>query len=330
MKYLKNIKLPIKLFISLGILAVLMLRMDMATLEEMATHVKASAWVYATALVLIQLFVLSLRWMFLINIGRHRMTYSDSLQVTLASLLANMLFITSIGGIFVRIALALQHGASLFKSIFATGIDRLMTLAALVLLSAIFLPALGQYLESDVYQTLAIFMGVFIFTLFVFTPIFFTVILRKIPRLPFAAKSNITSGIRYLKLLFSNQALIAKIMLASLIAQLSFFASIYCLSVSADVSLTFLEMMTVLPIISLVAALPISIGGWGVRESAFIYGLGLLGVPMETAFLISVQVGLISMVATIIAGIPAIMASDVPLLSPRSKMLAHKVFRAHK
>jgi hypothetical protein len=73
--------------------------MDQETLKDMLHHMKASAWFYATIFIVIQLALISLRWMLLINIGHRRMNYADSLQVTLTSLLANMLFFTSLGGV---------------------------------------------------------------------------------------------------------------------------------------------------------------------------------------------------------------------------------------
>src|SRR5687767_5499896 len=137
MSRLANPKLLIKIALSVAILGVLYFRMDQNALKDMVQHMKASAWLYATVFIVIQLALISLRWMLLINIGHRRMNYTDSLQVTLTSLLANMLFFTSLGGVFVRIALALQRGASLLKSVIATIVDRMMTMAALVLLSAI-------------------------------------------------------------------------------------------------------------------------------------------------------------------------------------------------
>ena len=80
------------------------------------------------------------------------------------------------------------------------------------------------------------------------------------------------------------------------------------LALSLDIHLSFFQIMIVLPIISLIASLPISIGGWGVREGAFVYGLGLLGVSLETGLLLSIQIGLVSMLTIIVSGIPAILS----------------------
>ena len=305
----------------------LLFRMDPQALKDAAQMVHASAWVYALLFIVAQLLLLSLRWMYLINIGRYRMNYAESLQVTLASLIANILFITTISGIVVRVAMAFQYGASLFKSIFATAMDRLMTLAALLLLSAIFLPSLGAYVEAPLLKDISIFTGVLMLAIFVFTPLMILAILNKLPNFSLS-KGNIRSGLRYLKLLLNNNALLGKILAISLIAQLCFFVAVYCISVSAGVSLSFLQIMIVLPVIALVSSMPFSFGGWGVREGAFIYGLGLLGVSMETAFSVSVQIGLVSLIATMLAGLPALLSADKPLFNKKKEeALAHNTYR---
>ena len=56
-------------------------------------------------------------------------------------------------------------------------------------------------------------------------------------------------------------------------------------------------------IISLAASLPITVGGWGVREAAAVYVLSNLGIPAADALAMSVMVGLCSMLV-ILASAP--------------------------
>lgn len=305
----KNItKLLIKLALSGAILAALISQTDIGSVMDMVHHFSPLAWALSGAMVLIQFFLVSYRWMILINIGHTRMNYWQSAEVNFISLIANALFITAITGVVVRIAMSLQQGASLFKSFTCTIVDRLMTLAALLFLSGLFLPFLGKYIEDETYTTICIYMGIFIFLTFIFAPAALLMLLRNLPRLPFAER-HIRAGTRYLTILLGNPKILTRVTLSSLIAQLSFFVSVYIIAISTDISLSFLDLMTVLPLITLVASLPISFGGWGVREGAFVYGLGLLGVPLQTAFLISVQTGLIGLLITLIVGIPILLTS---------------------
>lgn len=326
-RHLKTLSLPIKLCISIFIMAAIILHMDedkRAVLGNLTAHFHLSGWSYAFLFLLAQFLLLSFRWEMLLNIGKRHLTLVEAIKINLTSQLANLVFIASIGGMVVRIALSVQHGASLFKSIMATAFDRLMTLSALVLLAAAFLPGLAQHVESRAFTIISVYISVFIITLFIFTPLFLNLVVFRMPQMA-RLKGRMRYGLRYFRILLNNPLLLAKLALVSLTAQMGLFVAVYCLAISTGANISFLALMTVLPVISFVASLPISIGGWGVREGAFVYGLGLLGVPMEIAFLISVQVGLIGMAITVITGIPALMTSNFKIgsLTGLKHALAH-------
>jgi hypothetical protein len=256
------------------------------------------------------------------------MDYRQSLEVTLASLVANSLFIAAITGVLIRVAMSLQYGASLFKSVVGTIVDRLMTLAALLFLSGLFLPLLDDFIKGDIYTKVCIYIGIFIFLTFVVAPMALSFLLRYMPRLPFSER-HMRVGTRYLTILLGDRKVLTKVVVSSVVAQFSFFVSVYFIVMSTHIKLDFIDLLTVLPLITLVASLPISFGGWGVREGAFVYGLGLLGVPMETAFIISVQTGLIGLLMTIIIGIPVLMTSktdfkNLPKIPNLKKIIFHK------
>ncbi len=330
MKYFKNLNLPVKLIVSVSILVALIVRLDPGKgdlFSDMASHFHASAWAWATLFLLLQFVLLSFRWEFLLNIGKRHMSLVDAIQINLTSQLANLVFITSIGGMLARIALSVQHGASIFKTLIATVFDRLMTLCALLLLAAIFLPGLDKHVDNQTFTTFSTYISVFVVTMFVFAPLFLNLVVFRLPQTA-RLKGRMRYGVRYLKILLNNPILLGKVIIVSLTAQMGLFLAVYCLAKSTGANIGFIDLMTVLPVISIIASLPISIGGWGVREGAFVYGLGLLGVPMETAFLISVQVGLIGMLSTVVAGLPSLMTSNFQIggLSSFREKLAHIKF----
>jgi uncharacterized protein (TIRG00374 family) len=306
MKYFKRLTLPLKFILSVSILAAIALRLDQGQLEDMVDHFRPVAWLYAIVFITAQCLLLSLRWQFLLNIGKRHVNFTQSVQVNLVSQLANLVFIASIGGVVARVALSIQHGASFFKSLIATVFDRFMSLSALLVLAALFLPGLAGHVDNKMFTTLLGYICVFIFAMFVFAPVFLNTVFYRLPAVK-KLKGHMRYGVRYLKILSNSPALLARFVSVSLIAQMCFFMAVYSLMVMSGIELTLLQLMTVLPVICFVAALPISIGGWGVREGAFVYGLGLLGISMENAFLISVQIGLIGMLTTILLGLPSLM-----------------------
>lgn len=311
-RHLKNLNLPFKLVITVLILGALIVRMDADIVADFGKHFRASAWGYAMLFMLLQLCLLSLRWKDLLNIGRLNIGFADTMRINLASQLANLIFITSVGGALARIALSIQHGTSLFKSLIATLLDRILTLSALLFLSVLFIPGLADHADSHLFKAFSTYISVLAVVMFVFTPLFFNKVVLRMPQIA-KLKGWARYALRYLKIVLNNPFLCGKLLVTSVAAQTSFFVAVFFLARSTGVSLGFFELMTVLPMISLISSLPIGIGGWGVREGAFVYGLGLLGVPMETAFLISIQVGIVGMITIIAGGFPALITSDFKL-----------------
>ena len=58
-----------------------------------------------------------------------------------------------------------------------------------------------------------------------------------------------------------------------------------------------------MPLVSLVTFLPVSVAGWGLRESSMVVALGLIGVPSAEAFSLSVLFGLVVMASGIPGGV---------------------------
>jgi len=70
-------------------------------------------------------------------------------------------------------------------------------------------------------------------------------------------------------------------------------AIIYVCARGMDIELDFGAALIVVPAVMLVSMAPISFAGWGVREGAMIFGLGLLGIPAADALAVSVAFGIL-------------------------------------
>ena len=60
----------------------------------------------------------------------------------------------------------------------------------------------------------------------------------------------------------------------------------------------------------LMAMVPISFGGWGIREIAFVYLLGAAGVSAEAALSLSIAFGLLRVLVGVIGGLAWVVAND--------------------
>ena len=295
-------KLSIKIVVSLAIMALLAMRMDISALGEHVGHIQGSIWLLAAGMIFVQILALSYRWFLLINAHESRITYRNAVRVTLASMIANYLFITSIGGIIVRVAMSVQSGISLVRSIAATALDRVMTLLALLILTALFLPVLSAIASHDIVHQAVFILGLFASGVFLFALLMFDTFRRRI----IFSHRKVAMCFQYLRTVMTDHNMMGKILTSSLVGQVAYFAAVYVVTASMGVEFSWLYFISILPLITVIASLPVGYGGWGIREGAFVYGLGLIDIPIEIAFAVSVQIGLISMLCAFIAGVPAL------------------------
>jgi uncharacterized membrane protein YbhN (UPF0104 family) len=82
---------------------------------------------------------------------------------------------------------------------------------------------------------------------------------------------------------FVDPAGLVPVAMWAILAQLCLAFSTYWVMRGFGASATLLDCIVFTPLVALIAALPISIGGWGVRESAMIGFFGLVGVPAGSA-----------------------------------------------
>jgi len=79
----------------------------------------------------------------------------------------------------------------------------------------------------------------------------------------------------------------------------------------------------VVPPVTLIQLLPVSLAGWGVRETALVVALGAFGVPAEAALATSILLGLCMILAGLPGGLIWLVGWDIarPRLPPRARTL---------
>lgn len=91
---------------------------------------------------------------------------------------------------------------------------------------------------------------------------------------------------------FLSPATAIPVLAAAVLVHFGVAACITSIAWALGIGLALGAALTVVPTVMLISLLPISIGGWGVREGAMVVGLGLVGIESSEALLISVMYGL--------------------------------------
>lgn len=177
-----------------------------------------------------------------------------------------------------RVGDALQHGNAPYSVAFASVfMDRYIGLAGLLMLGLIAYPFGKEHLAalSLVWVFPALFSG-------------FVIISAALMyyRLPVKFRFLVTLS-DYFHLYRREPVLLAKTFLYSVGVQLLGFLAVFLLAGGLGLNIEFLHIAVFLPLIILLTLLPISISGIGVREGAFVFFFGAVGIPPENALALS-------------------------------------------
>jgi uncharacterized membrane protein YbhN (UPF0104 family) len=225
----------------------------------------------------------------------------------------NQVLPSASGGDAVRILLAWRAGVPLSMSVHSVILERIALLLSVavivvtfqtVLLSRTNLPGVGLL------PPLLLAGGIAGMVLLIIAD---AIVRRLPPWRPLNVISRLSIDVRKTFLKRSGAQLIALCMLTNLNLSL---ASMW-LGKSLDLSLNFIDYIVFIPIVTLVTMLPVSIGGWGIREGATVVLFGSLGVISHSAMAFSVLFGL-SIAVVSLPGLPLLWLGRQSTPSPRA------------
>ena len=89
----------------------------------------------------------------------------------------------------------------------------------------------------------------------------------------------------------------------------------WLLGVAMDLPVNMLQFMLIVPLVFLVALLPISFAGWGVREAGAVWLFGLIGIDQHSALAVSIAFGSLLLFAAIPGAFLLILDGEMKNLS---------------
>lgn len=250
--------------------------------------------VVALLLIVVQSFLIAVwRWGAILAAGDRGVGRANLARIVAVSLFFNQFLPSTIGGDGARVVMLHGLGNSFGAALRSVVIDRCIGLLALVLLS---LAGLGfVFIERLGYASVWSFGAVSLLSVAVFGTV--GVFLRVIAVMPVLGdKSSLAAFGKELAALLRKRGMLPKLTLGSALGHLLLSTAIWSSAMSAGVSLPFFESLCILPTVLLATALPISIAGWGVRESSMVIALGLFEVSKGDAVAVSILFGLLHLV----------------------------------
>jgi len=258
-------------------------------------------WIAAALLtILVQNFLLSRRWQMIIGRCGADLSLSQVFRFTMVGLFFNQTLPSSVGGDAMRIWLAGKETNWRIAS-YSVIVDRAIGVVVLALLVTLCLPWTLDLVHNPVGRAALLSIGFgFIAGGVVFVSLAWnrlSFLQRWATTRHLAATAAVAAGIirsppvamRVFALSFAIHSLTALVAVCA------------ARSIGAELSLLY-AFFLVLPVI-LIAVVPISISGWGIRENAMIAAFGYVGLSPNDGLLVSLLQGASYLVAGVIGGL---------------------------
>ena len=219
---------------------------------------------------------------------------------------------SSVGGDAFRVYLAHKAGQTLGGAFNGVMLERVAIVAAIPLLAALMLPGLLPLLQPDVVPWALAAVAV----LAVGSAVGIAV-LAGLERLPESIRHwRVVAHLMRLggdaRRLFLVPRHAATILAWSVAGHANVSLIIFVLAAGLGVNIGLVDCLALFPLVLLATTIPVSIGGWGVREGAMIAAFALVGVPRQDTFVVSVLFGLLAMAISLPGGILWLLSRQRP------------------
>jgi uncharacterized membrane protein YbhN (UPF0104 family) len=254
----------------------------------------------AGALGIVQLFLLAARWRQIADAGTAGLSFNAAVRFSFIGSFFSQVLPSTVGGDAARIFLLARSGGGWAHATYSVLIDRIVgvtLLAAIVIaclpwsMGIIHDPLARAVLMSIGFGAVA---GAAMFLAIGFLPARLAARIGIVRHLASASRMGWTLCRRPTSLL----VLIA----TSLPIHFITVAMVWSCAKSVAAPVSFSEVLFLLPPVLLIATVPISIAGWGVRESSMIVAFGYAGLAQSDGLTLSILFGLVSFAVGAIGG----------------------------
>jgi uncharacterized protein (TIRG00374 family) len=305
--------LGFKLLVMVVMIGVLAYQVDLGQALLRLGTLGYVAVVVGLALSLAQIVALAFRWRLVSRLNGTSVPFPENLRCMLASQFFSQGLPASVGGDALRVWWLVRLDKPMRYALQSVLLDRIAGLVALVVVNTVSVSLLVMSLGGDAsaWSIAWIVGGTLLATMVGASRFVRRLMIRLFLALPatLRKRKSVAALMRWLvrfhfttgQLVFSAQG---AVILGWGIA-IHLCSVVLCLVVARDagIGVSFLQLVAVVPPVMLLSYLPLSIGGWGLREGAMALALGMIGFPKEDGVFLGLALGSISLGAALLGAL---------------------------
>ncbi len=287
----KTLSFFLKLAVSAGLLFYLFRHTDFRLLWQSFKQIKPSWFLLAILFFFAFQLLSTYRWYKIAEILGFKKNYLFFVRVYFIGVYFNTFLPGLLGGDIVRVFYLVKEGAAKSVASFSVLYDRGFGLLGALFLLIVFLPLEGAFLPPLAQRGL-LFLSMAILAAVLVVVLFSRTLREKIGHELFQTLTAVAPPANF-----------AKLFILGLLVQAFYNVHVYFLGLSLGLSLAWPKYFLIIPLMGILASLPVSLGGFGIREGTLSYFLQLLGYPKELGIALGFLIYGVMLLGGIIGGI---------------------------
>jgi uncharacterized protein (TIRG00374 family) len=291
--------------ISFGLIAWVLSKVDLAAAWAQAKSLDTGLALVAVGLMAGQIALGAVRWGLVLRALSANLDWLRTFSIYYIGIFFSIVLPGAVGGDAVRMWFARRQGLTLGTAVNSVALERAVTVFGLVLLVCLIQPILLSRLPD--------LPGAWVFPVLLAVCVLGILVLAVLDRLPERLhRWRVVRGLAILaadtRKLFFHPGYSLITLLVALAGHINLSMCVYVLAVGLGLDVHALDCLVLVPPVILIMTLPISIAGWGVRETAMVTAFGFVGVPEASALVLSILFGIVTMATALPGGMIFLLA----------------------
>lgn len=291
--------------VSFGLIAWVLSKIDPAAAWNQAKSIDGTMALLSVVLMMAQIGLGAVRWALVLRALSAPLHWLQTLSVYYIGVFFSIVLPGAVGGDAVRMWFARRNGLTLASAVNSVALERAVTVFALVLLVCLTQPILMLRLPD--------LPGAWVFPMLLAVCVLGILTLATLDRLPQSLhRWRVVRGLALLaadtRKLFFHPGFSLGTLVVALVGHVNLSLVVYVLAIGLNLEIHVLDCLVLVPPVILIMTLPISIAGWGVRETAMVTAFAFVGLPDHSTLVLSILFGILTMVTALPGGLLFLLA----------------------